>query len=84
MAGREILEVLISLALMLLVFTWVGYNLFKDDYRAGAGAGGDANVNVDLSSFPRALQSLLVLLTTANFPDVMLPAYNADRSRLRV
>ena len=31
-------------------------------------------------SLPRALDSLLVLLTTANFPDVMLPSYAHSRA----
>ena len=67
LAAGEIGEVLVSLGAVLLGFSWVAFTLFSPYY-----VGGGGGVNVDLSSFPRALQSLFVLLTAANFPDVIL------------
>ena len=66
LAAGEIGEVLVYLGAVLLGCSWVAFTLFSPYY-----VGGGGGVNVDLSSFPRALQSLFVLLTAANFPDVI-------------
>ena len=52
-------------------FTWVAKNLFK-----GKSEG--------LATFPSwfdGLYNMLILLTTANFPDMMLPAYEDERTK---
>nr|KAF6439331.1 two pore segment channel 2 [Molossus molossus] len=72
----EMASVVLLLALHLCVFTMFGMLLFtgeKDD-------GQDRERLTYFRNLPEALTSLLVLLTTANNPDVMIPAYSKNRS----
>ncbi|CAM4531781.1 hypothetical protein PO909_023287 [Leuciscus waleckii] len=71
----EIASVVLLLALHLCIFTMIGMLIFaKTD---------DAKKNGEWETYfknlPKALSSLLVLLTTANNPDVMIPAYSLNR-----
>ncbi|XP_045153076.1 two pore channel protein 2 [Echinops telfairi] len=77
---RSTLPQLASLALLLLLhlcfFTMFGMLLFtgeKDD-------GVSKERLLYFRNLPEALTSLLVLLTTANNPDVMMPAYSKNRA----
>ncbi|XP_053755323.1 two pore channel protein 2 isoform X2 [Panthera pardus] len=72
----EMASVVLLLALHLCVFTMLGMLLFtgeKDD-------GQDRERLTYFRNLPEALTSLLVLLTTANNPDVMTPAYSKNRA----
>ncbi|XP_040322041.1 two pore channel protein 2 isoform X2 [Herpailurus yagouaroundi] len=72
----EMASVALLLALHLCVFTMLGMLLFtgeKDD-------GQDRERLTYFRNLPEALTSLLVLLTTANNPDVMTPAYSKNRA----
>ena len=57
------------ISMFIIYFTWLGMRIFK---------GTIEEVNY-FADFPTASWSLLVLLTTANFPDVMMPAYKVSR-----
>ncbi|XP_055070337.2 two pore channel protein 2 [Misgurnus anguillicaudatus] len=72
----EIASVLLLLALHLCLFTMIGMLMFsKSD---------DPTKNGEWQTYfknmPMALSSLLVLLTTANNPDSMIPAYSLNRA----
>ncbi|KAG7467946.1 hypothetical protein MATL_G00137590 [Megalops atlanticus] len=71
----EIASVILLLALHLCLFTMFGMLLFA--------RGEDPEKNGEWSTYfrnlPQSLTSLLVLLTTANNPDVMIPAYTLNR-----
>ncbi|XP_035885705.1 two pore calcium channel protein 2 isoform X2 [Phyllostomus discolor] len=72
----EMASVALLLALHLCVFTMFGMLLFtgeKDDRQ-------DRERLTYFRNLPEALTSLLVLLTTANNPDVMVPAYSKNRA----
>ncbi|VFV44621.1 two pore calcium channel protein 2 [Lynx pardinus] len=72
----EMASVVLLLALHLCVFTMLGMLVFtgeKDD-------GQDRERLTYFRNLPEALTSLLVLLTTANNPDVMTPAYSKNRA----
>ncbi|XP_064423094.1 two pore channel protein 2 [Latimeria chalumnae] len=72
----EIASVLLLLALHLCLFTMFGMLLFarvKDRQ-------GNKEWTEYFQNLPEALTSLLVLLTTANNPDVMIPAYSRKRA----
>uniref|UniRef100_A0A8C5APC4 Ion transport domain-containing protein n=1 Tax=Gadus morhua TaxID=8049 RepID=A0A8C5APC4_GADMO len=65
----EIASVILLLALHLCLFTMIGMLLFaKTDW------------GLYFRNLPQAITSLLVLLTTANNPDVMIPAYTLNRA----
>lgn len=64
--SKEILLVVIS---FILLFSWVGYRLFR----------GTPQGEAYHSSLAESVWSMLVLMTTANFPDVMMLAYNENR-----
>ncbi|XP_051553046.1 two pore channel protein 2 isoform X1 [Myxocyprinus asiaticus] len=71
----EIASVILLLALHICLFTMIGMLIFaKSD---------DSTKNGEWETYfknlPKALSSLLVLLTTANNPDVMIPAYSLNR-----
>ncbi|KAF6106787.1 two pore segment channel 2 [Phyllostomus discolor] len=73
----EMASVALLLALHLCVFTMFGMLLFtgeKQDDRQ------DRERLTYFRNLPEALTSLLVLLTTANNPDVMVPAYSKNRA----
>ena len=53
------------IAVFLIYFAWLGMRIFKGTIE-----------EVDyFSDFPSAAWNLLVLLSTANYPDIMMPAY---------
>ncbi|XP_029064876.1 two pore calcium channel protein 2 isoform X3 [Monodon monoceros] len=71
----EMASIGLLLAAHLCLFTMLGMLLFpgeKDDRR-------DRQRLTYFRNLPEALTSLLVLLTTANNPDVMIPAYSKNR-----
>nr|XP_023510382.1 two pore calcium channel protein 2 isoform X1 [Equus caballus] len=73
----EMASVLLLLALHLCLFTMFGMLLFTGEKKD------DGQAQERLTYFrnlPEALTSLLVLLTTANNPDVMIPAYSKHRA----
>ncbi|XP_058485995.1 two pore channel protein 2 [Solea solea] len=71
----EIASVILLLALHLCLFTMIGMLLFAKTE--------DPKTNGEWKAYfrnlPKSLTSLLVLLTTANNPDVMIPAYKLNR-----
>nr|XP_046241323.1 two pore channel protein 2 isoform X1 [Scatophagus argus] len=71
----EIASVILLLALHLCLFTMIGMLLFAKTE--------DPKKNEEwklyFRNLPNSLTSLLVLLTTANNPDVMIPAYSLNR-----
>lgn len=71
----EIASVILLLALHLCLFTMIGMLLFaktEDPKKNG-------EWKLHFRTLPDSLMSLLVLLTTANNPDVMIPAYSLNR-----
>uniref|UniRef100_A0A674MGX5 Two pore segment channel 2 n=1 Tax=Takifugu rubripes TaxID=31033 RepID=A0A674MGX5_TAKRU len=72
----EIASVILLLALHLCLFTMIGMLLFAKTEDPEK----NEEWNLHFRNLPTALTSLLVLLTTANNPDVMLPAYSLNRS----
>ncbi|XP_016068908.1 PREDICTED: two pore calcium channel protein 2 [Miniopterus natalensis] len=73
----EMASVGLLLALHLCVFTMFGMLLFTGEKQ---GDGQDRERLTYFRNLPEALTSLLVLLTTANNPDVMVPAYSKNRA----
>uniref|UniRef100_A0A8D3D3C1 Ion transport domain-containing protein n=1 Tax=Scophthalmus maximus TaxID=52904 RepID=A0A8D3D3C1_SCOMX len=71
----EIASVILLLALHLCLFTMIGMLLFAktDDPKR------NGEWELHFRDLPQSLTSLLVLLTTANNPDVMIPAYSLNR-----
>lgn len=72
----EMASVLLLLGVHLCVFTMFGMLLFTGK----EGDGQDRERLMYFRNLPEALTSLLVLLTTANNPDVMTPAYSKNRA----
>ncbi|XP_032270432.1 two pore calcium channel protein 2 isoform X2 [Phoca vitulina] len=72
----EMASVLLLLLVHLCVFTMFGMLLFTGK----KGDGQDRERLMYFHNLPEALTSLLVLLTTANNPDVMTPAYSKNRA----
>ncbi|XP_061563786.1 two pore channel protein 2 [Cololabis saira] len=72
----EIASVILLLALHLCLFTMIGMLLFAktDDPEK------NKEWELHFRDLPSSLTSLLVLLTTANNPDVMIPAYSLNRA----
>ncbi|XP_058160999.1 two pore channel protein 2 isoform X2 [Dasypus novemcinctus] len=71
----EMASVVLLLSLHLCLFTMFGMLLFT-----GEKDGTDKERLIYFRNLPEALSSLLVLLTTANNPDVMIPAYSKHRA----
>uniref|UniRef100_A0A671Q9H2 Two pore calcium channel protein 2 n=1 Tax=Sinocyclocheilus anshuiensis TaxID=1608454 RepID=A0A671Q9H2_9TELE len=71
----EIASVILLLALHLCLFTMIGMLIFSksDDPKK------NGEWETYFKNLPKSLSSLLVLLTTANNPDVMIPAYSLNR-----
>uniref|UniRef100_A0A3P8N776 Two pore channel protein 2 n=1 Tax=Astatotilapia calliptera TaxID=8154 RepID=A0A3P8N776_ASTCA len=67
----EIASVILLLALHLCLFTMIGMLLFAKNE--------NGEWELHFRNLPSSLTSLLVLLTTANNPDVMIPAYSLNR-----
>jgi two pore calcium channel protein len=67
---KDSLTVMTMIFLYITFFSVVGVFLFKDSYEGFSLLTGVSN----------AYYQLLILLTTCNFPNVMLPAYNSNRS----
>ncbi|XP_073320266.1 two pore channel protein 2 [Pagrus major] len=72
----EIASVILLLALHLCLFTMIGMLLFAktEDPKK------NEEWRLHFRNMPDSLTSLLVLLTTANNPDVMIPAYSLNRA----
>ncbi|XP_036952583.1 two pore calcium channel protein 2 isoform X2 [Acanthopagrus latus] len=72
----EIASVILLLALHLCLFTMIGMLLFAktEDPKK------NEEWRLHFRTMPDSLTSLLVLLTTANNPDVMIPAYSLHRA----
>ncbi|XP_070283807.1 two pore channel protein 2 [Myotis yumanensis] len=73
----EMASVVLLLALHLCVFTMLGMLLFTGNKQ---GDGQDRERLIYFRDLAESLTSLLVLLTTANNPDVMVPAYSKNRA----
>uniref|UniRef100_A0A096M6A2 Two pore segment channel 2 n=2 Tax=Poecilia formosa TaxID=48698 RepID=A0A096M6A2_POEFO len=71
----EIASVILLLALHLCLFTMVGMLLFAKN----ADQKKNGEWELHFKNLTTSLTSLLVLLTTANNPDVMIPAYSLNR-----
>ncbi|XP_043561287.1 two pore calcium channel protein 2 isoform X1 [Chiloscyllium plagiosum] len=72
----QITSVMLLLALHLLLFTMIAMLLFTRVQTAED----DQEWKTYFRNLPESLTSLLVLLTTANNPDVMIPAYSLNRA----
>ena len=59
----------IFIAVFIIYFSWIGMRLFK----------GSIEGITYYDTFGDATFNMLVLLTTSNYPDVMLPAYRENR-----
>eukprot|EP00927_Polykrikos_kofoidii_P018647 TRINITY_DN18668_c0_g1_i1.p1 TRINITY_DN18668_c0_g1~~TRINITY_DN18668_c0_g1_i1.p1 ORF type:complete len:753 (+),score=67.13 TRINITY_DN18668_c0_g1_i1:148-2406(+) len=66
---KELLKVFFMLALFVVVYAWVGAVLFTINGPEGE----------YFTDFGTSLWTLLVLLTTNNFPDVIIPGYTRSR-----
>ncbi|GMI43545.1 hypothetical protein TrCOL_g2384 [Triparma columacea] len=67
----EVMRILMLEFLLLTIYAWFGTVVF---------ANGSEEGNASFSDFPNAMWNLWVLLTTANFPNVMMPAYSENRA----
>ena len=67
---KDSLTVLVCIFLFIMFFSVIGVFLFKDSYEGFS----------QLPGLSNAYYQLLILLTTCNFPNIMLPAYNANRA----
>ncbi|XP_055000094.1 two pore channel protein 2 [Sorex araneus] len=74
----EMASVALLLLLHLCLFTMFGMLLFASDKEGSSGR--DRERQSYFRSLPEALTSLLVLLTMANNPDVMIPVYSENRA----
>ncbi|CAK6970452.1 two pore channel protein 2 [Scomber scombrus] len=72
----EIASVILLLALHLCLFTMIGMLLFAKTEEPEK----NEEWRLHFRDLPSSLTSLLVLLTTANNPDVMIPAYTLNRA----
>ncbi|XP_028649626.1 two pore channel protein 2 isoform X1 [Erpetoichthys calabaricus] len=72
----EIASVLLLLGLHLCLFTMFGMLLFVKSKSSNS----NSEWQMYFKNLPDSITSLLVLLTTANNPDVMLPAYSENRA----
>ncbi len=67
---RDSLPMAIFITLYIMYFSWMG-NLFYKGTVQGVKY---------MNSFPDSAWSMLVLMTTSNYPNVMLPAYESNRA----
>ena len=61
-------EILLLIIGYIVFFGWAGYRLFRGTQEGSA----------FFNTLPESCWNLLILMTTANFPDVMLPTYNTN------
>jgi amino acid transporter len=66
----SVMDSVVLITLLLVVYSTIGVLLFRNTEEG----------EMFFSSFPTAMVSMLVLLTTANYPDVMMPAYSKHRA----
>jgi len=66
----ELVSPTVLLGIILLFYGWVGVALFS----------GSAEGDLYFSNLIESLYSLWIMVTTANYPDVMMPAYNENRA----
>ena len=62
---RDSIAILIAILIYIFYFTIIGYYLFRSTLQG----------YVNFTSIPETYYQMAILLTTSNFPDVMLPAY---------
>jgi hypothetical protein len=63
---KDSMVILASFTIFMFVYILIGYSFFRAD-------------NMGMTTFPTlnaTMYSMIVLITTCNFPDVMLPAYD--------
>ena len=65
----SVLDSVVLITLLLVVYSTCGLLLFRNTEEG----------RLYFPNFAEAMVNMLVLLTTANYPDVMMPAYNAHR-----
>jgi hypothetical protein len=65
----SVLDSVVLITLLLVIYSTVGLLLFRNTDEG----------HEYFPNFSSAMVHMLVLLTTANYPDVMMPAYNASR-----
>ena len=65
----SVLDSVVLITLLLVIYSTVGLLLFRNTQEG----------HEYFPDFSSAMVHMLVLLTTANYPDVMMPAYNASR-----
>ncbi|CAE8655861.1 unnamed protein product [Polarella glacialis] len=69
LASRYFWSIIAALALCVMFFVWIGIIAFTNTDEGGS----------QFESWFDAIASLWILFTTANYPDVMIPAYNQSR-----
>ena len=62
---RDSIAILIAILIYILYFTIIGYYLFRSTLQG----------YVNFTTIPNTYYQMTILLTTSNFPDIMLPAY---------
>eukprot|EP00520_Triparma_pacifica_P009061 CAMPEP_0118635620 /NCGR_PEP_ID=MMETSP0785-20121206/2171_1 /TAXON_ID=91992 /ORGANISM="Bolidomonas pacifica, Strain CCMP 1866" /LENGTH=757 /DNA_ID=CAMNT_0006526661 /DNA_START=87 /DNA_END=2357 /DNA_ORIENTATION=+ len=67
----EVMRILMLEFLLLSIYAWFGTVIFTNQSEEGI---------TSFSDFPSAMWSLWVLLTTANYPNIMMPAYSQNRA----
>ena len=63
-------EIMLLLVAYILLFAWIGTRLFRGTQQGEA----------YFSSLSESVWNMLILLTTANFPDIMLPSYHSHKA----
>jgi hypothetical protein len=66
MVWYNVADILLMICILLILFAWIGLVLWQ----------GTPGEGVYFTGYLIALRELQVALTTANFPDIMVPAYN--------
>jgi len=66
---KDSIPMLLFILVYIIYFAWIGLRLFE----------GTVEGVQYFGSFADAFWNMLVLITTSNFPDIMLPAYDTSR-----